>query len=87
LKRSETQEEREMPRVLVVSDDGEMLWNERVNQSDFEGEHFRRCLADRLGWAVADAEMLSTPPDVTALRRERGGRGVRTPVQRSKIAA
>ena len=45
-----------MARVLVVSDEGEMVWNEGVNQSDFEGEHFRRCLADRLGWAVADAE-------------------------------
>ena len=45
-----------MPRVLVISDDGHMVWNERVNQSDFEGEHFRRCLADRLNWAVADAE-------------------------------
>jgi hypothetical protein len=45
-----------MPRVLVVSDDGEMVWNERVNTSDFEGEHFRRCLVDRVGWAVADAE-------------------------------
>jgi hypothetical protein len=45
-----------MSRVLVISDDGEMVWNERVNQSDFEGEHFRRCLVDRIGWAVADAE-------------------------------
>jgi hypothetical protein len=45
-----------MPRVLVTSDDGDMVWNERVNQSDFEGEHFRRCLVDRIGWAVADAE-------------------------------
>jgi hypothetical protein len=45
-----------MPRVLVISDDGDMVWNERVNQSDFEGEHLRRCLADRVRWAVADAE-------------------------------
>jgi hypothetical protein len=45
-----------MPRVLVISDDGDMVWNERVNHSDFEGEHFRRCLVDRIGWAVADAE-------------------------------
>jgi len=45
-----------MPRVLVISDDGDMVWNERVNQGDFEGEHFRRCLVDRVGWAVADAE-------------------------------
>lgn len=45
-----------MPRVLVISDDGEMIWNEHVNDSDFEGEHFRRCLVDRIKWAVADAE-------------------------------
>jgi hypothetical protein len=76
-----------MVRVFVMREDGQVFWNESVTASDFRGEHFCRCLADRLGWAVADAEMLSTPPDVTALRRERGGRGVRTPVQRSKIAA
>jgi hypothetical protein len=45
-----------MPRVLVISDDGEMIWNERVNEGDFETEHFRRCLVDRVSWAVADAE-------------------------------
>ena len=45
-----------MPRVFVISDDGEMVWDERVNDSDFEGEHFRRCLVDRIKWAVADAE-------------------------------
>ena len=45
-----------MPRVLVTHDDGEIFWNERVNAADFAGEHFRNSLADRLGWAVADAE-------------------------------
>jgi hypothetical protein len=66
-----------MPRVLVISDDGEMVWNERVSQGDFEGEHFRRCLADRVGWAVADAESLRrlstvrpTRIDPAALRRQ-----------------
>jgi hypothetical protein len=44
-----------MPRVMVTTDEGEMIWNEGVNASDFEVEHFRRCLMDRLGWAVADA--------------------------------
>jgi len=65
-----------MPRVLVISDEGEIVWNERVNHSDFEAEHFRRCLTDRVGWAVADAESswrLGTvrPPrvDPAALRR------------------
>jgi hypothetical protein len=45
-----------VPRVLVTRDDGEIFWNESVKAADFEGEHFRHCLADRLGWAVADAE-------------------------------
>ena len=45
-----------MPRVIVTTDEGEMIWNEGVNASDFEDEHFRRCVLDRLGWAVADAE-------------------------------
>jgi len=66
-----------MARVIVISDDGEMVWNEGVKASDFEAEHFRHCLVDRLGWAVRDAEStwrLSTvqPIDVyEALRRER----------------
>jgi hypothetical protein len=45
-----------MPRVIVITDKGEMIWNEAVKASDFEGEHFRRALVDRVGWAVADAE-------------------------------
>ena len=45
-----------MPRVMITTDEGEMIWNEGVNASDFEGEQFRRCLVDRLAWAVADAE-------------------------------
>jgi len=45
-----------VPRVLVTRDDGEIYWNESVKAVDFDGEHFRSCLADRLGWAVADAE-------------------------------
>lgn len=45
-----------MARVMVTTDEGEMIWNEGVQASDFEGEHFRRALVDRVGWAVADAE-------------------------------
>jgi hypothetical protein len=45
-----------MPRILVTSDDGAVFWNESVKAPDFEADHFRGCLADRLGWAVADAE-------------------------------
>src|SRR5437879_1374017 len=46
----------QMARVIVTSDDGEMVWNEGVKASDFEAEHFRHCLVDRLEWAVRDAE-------------------------------
>jgi hypothetical protein len=45
-----------MPRVIVTTDEGEMIWNEGVTASDFEGEPFRRALVHRVGWAVADAE-------------------------------
>ncbi len=45
-----------MPRVLVTNDDGAVFWSESVTGPDFAADHFRRCLADRLGWAVADAE-------------------------------
>ena len=45
-----------MPRIMVIGDDGEVFWNESVRAADFSGEHFRCCLADRLGWAVSDAE-------------------------------
>lgn len=46
-----------MPRVLVISDDGEMVWNERVNDSDFETEHFRRCL-----WIASSGRWLMLNP-------------------------
>ena len=45
-----------MPRVLVINDEGGLTWCERVRATDFEAEHFRRCLSDRLHWAVNDAE-------------------------------
>lgn len=56
-----------MPRVTVTSDDGTVFWDESVKALDFSGEHFRRCLADRLGWAVADAEG-PAPMDVRRLQ-------------------
>ena len=64
-----------MTRVVVMREDGQVFWSEGVTAGDFQGEHFCRCLAERLGWAVADAELLATAPDVTRLRAERGGRG------------
>jgi hypothetical protein len=53
-----------MTRILVTRDDGAVIWNEGVNPTDFDTEHFRRALADRLGWAVGDADsgaVLSLP--------------------------
>jgi hypothetical protein len=45
-----------MPRVLVTDEDRTVVaWDERVTLADFETEHFRRQLTERLSWAVADA--------------------------------
>jgi hypothetical protein len=50
-----------MPQIIVTaktSDEGpdrEVVFTERVSLSDFESGHFRAQLAERLGWAVADA--------------------------------
>jgi hypothetical protein len=76
-----------MTRVLVMREDGQVFWSESVTADDFQGEHFCRCLAERLGWAVADAESLSTPPGVTRLRAERGGRAAHGPLGPSRVAA
>ncbi len=48
-----------MTRILVTREDGSVIWNEGVNAADFETEHFRHALADRLGWAVADADAVT----------------------------
>jgi hypothetical protein len=47
-----------MPRIIVTADDsgGRVLHSERVSPSDFETEHFRAQLAERVAWAVEDAE-------------------------------
>ena len=72
-----------MPRVMVTTDEGEMLWNEGVNASDFEGEHFRRCFVDRVGWAVADAE---STWHLTTARPVRIDQAFRTP-RKTQVAA
>ena len=48
-----------MPRIIVTADDsnGRVLHSERVTPSDFETEHFRTQLAERVAWAVEDAEL------------------------------
>ncbi len=40
-----------------------MLLQERVTPGDFESHHFRRQLAERLAWAVNDAESANAGPD------------------------
>lgn len=45
-----------MARVRVVADDGWIALDERLTRPDFDSEVFRRHLAERLAWAVADAE-------------------------------
>jgi hypothetical protein len=50
-----------MPRIIVTADrptdggDRPVMFTERVSESDFESEHFRTQLVERLGWAVGDA--------------------------------
>jgi hypothetical protein len=46
-----------MPRIIVETEgnEREVVFWEHVGPEDFSAEHFRRCLADRIGWAVADA--------------------------------
>ena len=47
-----------MPRIIVETEgrEREVVFWEHVGEADFDAEHFRRCLADRIGWAVADAQ-------------------------------
>jgi len=52
-----------MPQLLVVTDlpedGGEVVYRERIASSDFESRHFTDQLAERLDWAVKDANELS----------------------------
>ncbi|TML05884.1 MAG: hypothetical protein E6G41_08950 [Actinobacteria bacterium] len=47
-----------MPRIIVTADDtsGRVLHSERVTPADFETDHFRAQLAERVAWAVEDAD-------------------------------
>jgi hypothetical protein len=51
-----------MPQLLVVTDlpeaGGQVVYRERIVSSDFESRHFTGQLAERLGWAVRDADAL-----------------------------
>jgi len=47
-----------MPRIVVETEgqEREVVFWEHVGADDFGAEHFRRCLADRIAWAVEDAQ-------------------------------
>ena len=55
-----------MPRIIVTADgptDSVML-SERINVADFDSDHFRAHLVQRLAWAVGDAHAAEhDPPD------------------------
>jgi hypothetical protein len=57
-----------MPRIIVETEGQkrEVVFWEHVGATDFEAEHFRRCLADRIGWAVADAQDAERDRQTTA---------------------
>jgi hypothetical protein len=56
-----------MTRILVTREDGSVIWNESVNATDFDTTHFRLALADRLGWAVSDADSGVASPSFAAM--------------------
>ena len=56
-----------MPRIHVIADDGRLALDERVHPEDLSSAHFRRCLMERIDWAVADAQEMA--PDRLSLER------------------
>jgi hypothetical protein len=58
-----------MARIVISSDEGHVTHSERVLPSDLDSEHFRRCLIERVQWAVKDAHPRADC--VTAVRRSR----------------
>lgn len=52
-----------MPQILIVTESPEetprtVVYRERIAPSDFDSAHFSGQLAERVGWAVSDAERL-----------------------------
>ena len=45
-----------MPRIQVIADDGRPALDELIHPEDLSSAHFRRCLMERIDWAVADAQ-------------------------------
>jgi len=62
LARTPTKEEA-VPQILVVTDKrdesaGDVVYSERIALTDFESTHFSGQLAERVGWAVRDADQI-----------------------------
>jgi hypothetical protein len=56
-------EEAPMPQILIVTESPEetprtVVYRERIAPSDFDSAHFTGQLAERVGWAVSDADRL-----------------------------
>ncbi|HEY2260915.1 MAG TPA: hypothetical protein VGH45_14435 [Solirubrobacteraceae bacterium] len=64
-----------MPQIIVTADhpvegaDRPMMFTERVSVQDFESDHFRAQLVERLGWAVGDADAVAREPADSARLR------------------
>ena len=57
-----------MPQILIVTESPEeapdtVVYRERVAPSDFESAHFTDQLAERVGWAVSDADEIEQSDD------------------------
>jgi hypothetical protein len=50
-----------VPRVRVIADDGWVALDEHTCARQLASDHYLQCLADRIRWAVADAETEPRP--------------------------
>ncbi len=62
-----------MPQILVVTDSPEedartVVYRERIALTDFDSTHFTGQLAERVGWAVSDADRLEHDQGVIVTR-------------------
>jgi hypothetical protein len=67
-----------VPQILVVTDNrdesvGDVVYSERIALSDFESSHFSGQLAERVGWAVRDADKVEHRSELLARARAMPG--------------
>jgi hypothetical protein len=60
-----------VPQILVVTDKrdetaGDVVYTERLAPTDFDSNHFTGQLAERVGWAVRDAERIEHREELAA---------------------